>query len=496
VRYYSILTFVVLVIIGGNAQAMFGPLWSGTPAPAIPAGYFVATSGSDTNPGTISAPFATLQKCQSAMQGGNLKTCYVRGGTYSNFSYASCPPYSLSTVVYLDSADSGETWSYYPPDGVDSAVLNGGASGYVGFCINSDNGNTSNITVNGFTIEDFVSNGVAIDSGGSNSTSGTTIENNIVHDNSQNSSTLNALIAANDEVPNTTIKNNYAYNGTWPGIGADSMAEGFHPGGLDNLLIENNIVVRTCLDASDCGSYYVQDVGNGDQPSGGDFSTNLQILNNYCNNANPSNSSGFTGKANQCIYYDNAASNVTAEGNVMVTGQVNSCLLIHGGMNDVTRHNICDLENSNTESIAFLQPNCGGQFNITTSMTGNIWESNIIVGSASGNVGGNGYWGVSGGLDCSSVPNPMTISGNLYYNFGSGSVVTTGSGGAGSDSDPTTANPDITCWKATISGGPPYFAAPVNGVAVPQSWGPLGAINPASLPGSPTTVTPSWGPSC
>jgi hypothetical protein len=42
--------------------------------------YFVATDGSDTNSGTINAPFATLNKAQSLVQAGD--TVYFRGGTY------------------------------------------------------------------------------------------------------------------------------------------------------------------------------------------------------------------------------------------------------------------------------------------------------------------------------------------------------------------------------------------------------------------------------
>ena len=42
--------------------------------------YFVATNGSDDNPGTFGAPFATIAHAASVMQAGD--TCYVRGGTY------------------------------------------------------------------------------------------------------------------------------------------------------------------------------------------------------------------------------------------------------------------------------------------------------------------------------------------------------------------------------------------------------------------------------
>ena len=42
--------------------------------------YYVATAGSDTNPGTLAESFATIQHAVSVMTAGD--TCYIRGGTY------------------------------------------------------------------------------------------------------------------------------------------------------------------------------------------------------------------------------------------------------------------------------------------------------------------------------------------------------------------------------------------------------------------------------
>ncbi len=42
--------------------------------------FFVSTSGADVNPGTIDAPFATIQRAQQAAAAGD--TVYIRGGTY------------------------------------------------------------------------------------------------------------------------------------------------------------------------------------------------------------------------------------------------------------------------------------------------------------------------------------------------------------------------------------------------------------------------------
>src|SRR5574344_394310 len=42
--------------------------------------YYVATDGSDTNPGTLASPFATVQRGQQSAVAGD--TVYIRGGKY------------------------------------------------------------------------------------------------------------------------------------------------------------------------------------------------------------------------------------------------------------------------------------------------------------------------------------------------------------------------------------------------------------------------------
>jgi hypothetical protein len=42
--------------------------------------YYISTTGSDTNPGTLDEPFETIQKCADITLPGD--TCYIRGGTY------------------------------------------------------------------------------------------------------------------------------------------------------------------------------------------------------------------------------------------------------------------------------------------------------------------------------------------------------------------------------------------------------------------------------
>ena len=48
--------------------------------PAFATKYYVAPAGSDTNSGTITAPFLTIQRAQTAVVAGD--TVWVRGCTY------------------------------------------------------------------------------------------------------------------------------------------------------------------------------------------------------------------------------------------------------------------------------------------------------------------------------------------------------------------------------------------------------------------------------
>jgi beta-glucanase (GH16 family) len=62
--------------------------------------YFVSTSGSDSNAGTVSAPFATLPKARNTMAPGDIT--YMRGGTWSAVD-------NFSAVVNIFPEDSGTT---------------------------------------------------------------------------------------------------------------------------------------------------------------------------------------------------------------------------------------------------------------------------------------------------------------------------------------------------------------------------------------------------
>ncbi len=68
--------------------------------PAFSAVFYVAPTGNDANSGTITAPFLTIQRGQTAVVAGD--TVYIRGGTYM----------VQNSQIALHFTSSGTTWSY------------------------------------------------------------------------------------------------------------------------------------------------------------------------------------------------------------------------------------------------------------------------------------------------------------------------------------------------------------------------------------------------
>ncbi|HSC38706.1 MAG TPA: DUF1565 domain-containing protein, partial [Chitinophagaceae bacterium] len=104
--------------------------------PAFPAVYYVANNGDDTHAGTISQPFLTIQRAQTAAAAGD--TVYVRGGTY-NMTTAQIAQYSgiWAYVTLLNkSGTSGHRINYWAYPG-EQPVFNYSAIAPAGFRINA-----------------------------------------------------------------------------------------------------------------------------------------------------------------------------------------------------------------------------------------------------------------------------------------------------------------------------------------------------------------------
>jgi hypothetical protein len=297
--------------------------------PPLGAAYYVATNGSDSNDGLAPAtanghgPFATIQRCHSQLQSqSNISTCYIRGGTYnirSADNTGSC--FNGSAFTLDSSSDAGTTYAYYPPDGVNSAVINDIGSIQTGFCIQEPN-----VTINGLTVSNW---GRAITILGNGGNGNALIENNVVYGTTFTNTSIGAIgIQCNAQ--NNVITHNYVYNAAGAGITAATGDCGSDRG-IAGTIIEYNVIGNTCTGTNgDCGSIYLQDTV---QPS----PTSLYVTIQY--NWIGANSGSFP------VYLDDGLSYAYINGNLLQAGTQYdpACAMIHGGSGNVYTNNICDL---------------------------------------------------------------------------------------------------------------------------------------------------------
>jgi Right handed beta helix region len=447
-----------------------------------PLAYYVATNGNDSNPGTLAEPFATLAKAQKAMQGSaTFKTTYVRAGTYTPaVTGGNCVwGNAAGSSIGLSSADEGETWSYYPPDGYGSAVLDGqstagnsGGDGGNGTGCAFGASQVANVTIVGLEFQNYLYAAIW-----GWSLTGAVIRDNEVHDTQAAAFAAGGIILTAS--PGAVVENNYVHDVAYMGIViADNSAAG---DSMSNTTVANNVVLNSCTwpavsgagndqNGGDCGAIYFWS-----QQSS--VSTGMRITNNYVRDVNASSEGA--GDFGSCctlgIYLDQGTNNVTETGNV-VTGVTSACFMLHGGENLVLRGNLCDIGTSGTEAIVTYQNTK------VTQMTGNVFEDNVVVAGSTGP--GDGFAGSEG------PPTPMTIENNAYFNYAGSTVDSAGTGGAGSDSDPTYVNPGISCWAPSVASGSPVLGSPVDFPGIAGGWGPPGFTIPK------TGTPPSWPHGC
>jgi hypothetical protein len=477
---------------------------SGWPLPIVTA-FFVATNGSDSNTGTITSPFATFAKAQTAMQGSTTKTTYLRAGTYPR-----------TATFTLTTADDGETWSTYPGDPVDSAVLDGGGTLETPVLING----ASNVTWNGITIQNFIGVGLAVHGGASGisfpstgtlaygsypetgTANGDTISNNLVLNGGFDSAINQGIfaqagIAVTGQATNIHVFDNTVHDDVECGIcGWANPQDGTHSDVLTGLEIENNLVYNIgglgnyeTLDAEPSGIYIIHYLEGGSLPA----DTGVMISNNYVYNYQYNSNSADRGRG---IYTDNGMSNVTITGNIVGPpglavqqgsgGAGTTAFMVHGGDNVIVSGNIIDL-GATSRDILFTYVNLPGGL----AMTGNTFTGNIVLFGFTG-VQNTQSFGATGPsyMDANgNGPNPVNpqVRNNVYYNYVGGSTFTNGN--SFGDSAPIFANPDIAGWTYAIAAGSPVFNAPVNFPQIPGGWGPPGFILPqtGTPPFSPTT---------
>lgn len=222
----------------------------GLPPPPQQAGgstYFVATTGSDSNPGTEAQPFATLQHAADLVAPGD--TVIVEDGTYSTGAG--------SHVVTVNKGGTASDWVWFRSKNPRGAKIDGKGTGTSGFAFESQAGF---VRIEGFEIFGMAANGSAdaIECyGGGHDVE---IVGNLIHDIGRNcTDTTNGEVGVFVEQPGVTIENNVFHdigrlspgeNGCNPqtqyyknhdhGIYSDGNADSTAPG-TSKLLVRNNV---------------------------------------------------------------------------------------------------------------------------------------------------------------------------------------------------------------------------------------------------------------
>jgi uncharacterized protein (TIGR03437 family) len=430
-----------------------------------PTAIFVSPTGSDTTgDGSIAKPFATLGKAQATMRAGGPQTTYVRAGFYS------LPAVTQNGVTYglrLTAADNGQTWSYYPPDGYGSAILDGGStSATTGIKELVTLDGASHVTIDGLQLQHFRWIGVGVHGGGgfyelfpgsTTAADGNSITDNVIHDGAYDLGPVFGYggggFYSEGNTPNLTVANNVVSSVSAFGIEAQAGNAG-QGGNVSSLRIANNVLLSTCQLENDCGAIYVQDKNT--------TSTGIRIDNNYVRDT------GYPAYPARPIYLDDGVSGATVTHNVIAAGLYIWAFTIHGGRNDTFSSNIVDLGGGNNREILLYEGDG------LTGMAGNALRGNLIVSGG----GGGGYEG-------RSFDAQPTIANNAYHQYGGSSIYTGGYTGLTGDSSPALQDPQMSCWTYDLAGSSPVYGAPTVFDALPRGWGPPGyAISEVGTPPS------------
>jgi hypothetical protein len=433
-------------------------------------GYFVATNGSDSNSGSITSPWATLAHAQSVMEGnscGGTPTgpcnTYIRAGTYD-----------ITATLALTSADNGTAYRYYPPDGVNSAVLDGGNTVDL-FSISG----ASNVTIDGIKMQNVDDDAVS---------SSSPLSNNIIIANcdigfNQHTSLaggFNPMIGLGN-VTNARVLNNYVHDTASQGIALYAFATGDT---IDGGVVSGNVVLNTVQIMNDGGGIYINMRNN--NVNGGHVVVSNNYVRDYGVAANITSA--------RAIYLDDDASNVTVTGNVLgppttgITGTIEAALQ-NRGANNLIANNVIDLGLSNNIAVfTGAQPGDGGGGTIAYTQpanTPNVIAGNIVIENFAGANGVQGF-SESGHIydeatDTTSAG--LAITTNAYHNYGGGAEDTQGN--VINDASPqhlTAAQLALTCPSGvyTLDSTSAAFDSPVNFPGLPNGWGPPGFTIPAS----------------
>ena len=449
------------------AGAIMVALFCGQAPGPSPSAFYLATTGSDSNDGSLGAPFRTPSQCQTAMRNSvSSKICYVRGGTYS-----------IGATLNFSAADNGETWSYYAADGYNSAIFDGGSTGSgIGTGTILSITNTANFTWNGIAIQHFQTYGIL----GSTLSNFTVSNSNIGFQTTCSSSDCtgatgnpwqSGTIAIFDSVINITLSHNYLHNTTAMGMILNPWVS---PNPLTGV-VDSNVILNACQQVSDCGALYVSMHGGYQGSDGG-----LKLTNNIVRDYGTASTGDTAG-----IYMDDTLNHAWVKGNIVgPPGDVPSsgkawafAIENNSGAANKVSGNIIDLGSSArvfTEIwFSMHEPVNMGLLNET--FTGNVVLSKFAGGLLT-NMSGS-FVGFAFAQSSDPLGDSFTIQNNDYWNYG-GSVFSNGT--VQSDIAPQHVDPQISGYLYTIAPGSPILGTPVNFPPIAGSWGPPGFTVPTS----------------
>jgi len=400
--------------------------------PASGTSYYVSTSGSDSNPGTFSKPWKTIQHAADSVHAGD--TVYVRGGVYNK----------LVRIQVSGSASAGFiTFSSYPGELaiVDGKNLKIPRGQWGLFTI----GSQSYVILNGFEIRNYRTNktadtpiGVWVFGSGNN----IQILNNHVHDIVTTARTNQKLCSSNafgltvdgtkapDSISGLAIIGNqldHLKTGCSETLSVDGNVEHFS---ITNNLIhdDDNIGIDTI------GFEGVSRDSRYDQARDGEIRGNTVY--NITSYRNPDYGKQYAADG---IYVDGGTRIIIEQNlvhNVDLGIEIASEHLHHVASHVTARNNVIYFDNSNGISIGGSDPtmnggtdhciivnntlfkdgtkginNNSGEFQIQHHATNNIFENNIVYANSAGQFL-NSY--------ASTPRHPAAVDYNLYYSTAGG----------------------------------------------------------------------------
>jgi len=411
---------VTAVSQADTSKSASAPVTLSAPPPTTGALFYVANSGSNTNPGTISAPWQTIQHAASTVTAGS--TVYVRAGTYNE---------SVNIAVSGSATAGPVTFQSYPGETaiVDGTGLTPSTSDVQGLF---NLVNQSYVTIQGFEIRNYTtSNANATPAGIWVTGSGSNIQllNNVVHNitttSEKNGNAFGIAVygsAAPASLDSVTISGNQVYSlktGNSETVNVD--------GNVTNFVISNNVI----HDNDNIGIDAIGFEGVAPNPTY-DYARNGVISGNTIYNISAINNPGEGNQYDADGIYCDGCSQVIIERNLVYNCDLNiEAASEHSGhvSSFVTiRNNLVYHGNSVGISIGGYASNVGGSDHITivnntlfendTKNTGsgelqvqyyatnNVFENNIVYATAQGLLINN-Y--------TNSEPSPVAASDNLYF---------------------------------------------------------------------------------